>query len=123
GNDSLPKQSSDSFVGDHDFTLGSIHKSTTITWEDVSSHDLICNRFTTGQWAEHEDANTLLEKDMKARKVIELDEARRHATASQSKVEYTGGDTTKYLSDSEDYDAGGVGGEDDSETFDDYDDE
>ncbi|CAH8851293.1 unnamed protein product [Trichobilharzia szidati] len=137
GNDSLPKQSSDSFVGDHDFTLGSIHKSTTISWEDVSSHELICNRFTTGQWGEHEDANTLLEKDMKARKAIELDEARKHATASQSKVEYTS-DRKKYLSDSEDYDDNNDdalgGGEDDSdedfnmdidksEAFDDYDDE
>ncbi|CAH8534153.1 unnamed protein product [Heterobilharzia americana] len=87
-NEGFPKNSPDSVVGDHDFTLCSIHKSTMSPWEDASSHDLIRNRFTTGQWGENEDACKLLEKDLKARKEIELDEARKHAIASGSRVHY-----------------------------------
>ncbi|CAH8559683.1 unnamed protein product [Heterobilharzia americana] len=75
-NEGFPKNSADSVVGDHDFTLY------------ASSHDLIRNRFTTGQWGENEDACKLLEKDLKARKEIELDEARKHAIASGSRVHY-----------------------------------
>ncbi|TNN18894.1 Ribosome biogenesis protein BMS1 [Schistosoma japonicum] len=88
-NANLLSNSNEPIIGDHDFTLSSVYKSTALSWESTSCHDLIRNRFTTGQWGENEDAKTLLDKDLKAREELKMNEAKRHAVASGSSVQHS----------------------------------
>ncbi|CAH8506067.1 unnamed protein product [Schistosoma turkestanicum] len=91
-NDSLSNNSNESMmiIEDDDCTLCPVYKSIQqLSWDDSSNHHLICDRFTTGKWGEHEDAQTLLEKDLKAREAFQLNEARKYANASRSRVEHT----------------------------------
>ncbi|XP_018651535.1 putative ribosome biogenesis protein BMS1 [Schistosoma mansoni] len=99
------KNSNQPIIGDHDFTLCSIHKSTVLSWEDSASHDLIRNLFTTGQWGENEDAQTLLEKDAKAREELKMNEVKKYAAASGSRVQHTyDGKQSFHDNDSDDFD-------------------
>ncbi|CAH8552818.1 unnamed protein product [Schistosoma guineensis] len=103
-NENPLKSSNQPIIGDHDFTLCSIHKSTVLSWEDSSSHNLIRNLFTTGHWGENEDARTLLEKDAKAREELKMNEAKKYAAASGSRVQHTyHGKQSFYDNDSDDF--------------------
>ena len=65
-----------------------MNKPTSIDWESELSREKIANRFTTGQWAAGEDAQSLLKLDEQARTEFQLMEAKKHAIASSSRVRY-----------------------------------